>query len=85
MPLKLSAFPRCYIDQIAGNRTMSVFSWIETARSLDADGLEMYESFFTCLDDSYIDQVSEAIRHAGFAMPMLCCSPDFTNPDAAAR
>ena len=41
----------------------------------------MYEGFFTSLDDSFIDRVGEAIHHAGFAMPMLCCSPDFTNPD----
>src|SRR4051795_12141504 len=64
---------------------MSVFDWIAMARSLDADGLEMYDGFFTSLDDSYIDRVGEAIRRAGFAMPMLCCSPDFTNPDPAAR
>jgi len=83
--MKLSAFPKCYMDAIAGTRTMSVFEWIEMAKSLDADGLEMYEGFFTSLDDSYIDSVGEAIQEAGFAMPMLCCSPDLTNPDADAR
>lgn len=85
MPLKLSAFPKCYIDEIAGSRTMSVFDWIDMARALDADGLEMYDGFFTSLDDAYIDSVGEAIQQAGFAMPMLCCSPDFTNPDPDAR
>ncbi|HEV8291570.1 MAG TPA: sugar phosphate isomerase/epimerase family protein [Tepidisphaeraceae bacterium] len=55
------------------------------ARSLDADGLEMYEGFFTSLEDDYIDSVKEAIHSAGFAMPMLCCSPDFTQPDPVAR
>ncbi|MBX6311912.1 MAG: sugar phosphate isomerase/epimerase [Isosphaeraceae bacterium] len=85
MPLKIAAFPKCYLDQIAGARTMTVFAWIAMARSLDADGLEMYDGFFTSLEDSYIDQVGEAIQAAGFAMPMLCCSPDFTNPDAEAR
>src|SRR5262249_18322412 len=50
MPLKLSAFPKCYIDQIAGERSLSVFDWIEMARSLDADGLELYDGFFTSLD-----------------------------------
>ncbi len=64
---------------------MSVFDWIEMARSLDADGLEMYDGFFTSLDDSYIDRVGDAIHRAGFAMPMFCCSPDFTNPDPDAR
>ncbi|MGD0041000.1 MAG: sugar phosphate isomerase/epimerase family protein [Isosphaeraceae bacterium] len=85
MPLRLAAFPKCYVEQIAGNRTMSVFDWIDMARSLDADGLEMYDGFFTSLDDSYIDRVGEAIHQAGFAMPMLCCSPDFTNPDPDGR
>lgn len=85
MPLKISAFPKCYLDDIAGRRTMSVFDWIEMATTLDADGLEMYDGFFTSLDHQYIDRVGEAIQSAGFAMPMLCCSPDFTNPDADAR
>ena len=64
---------------------MSVFDWIEMARSLDADGLEMYEGFFERLDNAYIDSVGEAIHAAEFEMPMLCCSPDFTQPDASAR
>ena len=34
---------------------------------------------------TYLDRVGEAITAAGFAMPMLCCSPDFTNPDRDAR
>lgn len=85
MTLKLAAFPKCYIDQIAGSRTMSVFDWVKMARSLDADGLEMYDGFFTSLEVSYIDSLAEAIHNAGFAMPMLCCSPDFTNPDPDAR
>jgi sugar phosphate isomerase/epimerase len=85
MPLKLSAFPKCYIDQIAAERSLSVFDWIEMARSLDADGLEMYDGFFTSLDPAYLDGVAEAIHNGGFAMPMLCCSPDFTNPDPDGR
>ena len=85
MPLQLSAFPKCYLDDIAGTRTMTVFDWIAMARGLDADGLEMYEGFFTSLEPAYLDQVGSAIHAAGFAMPMLCCSPDFTNPDAGER
>jgi sugar phosphate isomerase/epimerase len=85
MPVRLSAFPKCYLDEIAGRRTMTVFEWIAMARQLDADGLEMYEGFFTSLEPGYLDTVGDAIRAAGFAMPMMCCSPDFTNPDADAR
>ncbi len=64
---------------------MTVFDWIEQAKSLDADGLEMYEGFFLRLEESYIDEIGAAIREAGFAMPMLCCSPDFTHPNAENR
>lgn len=85
MAPRISAFPKCYLDDIAGKRTMTVFDWIEMAKQLDADGLEMYEGFFTSLDPDYLDQVGQAISDAGFLMPMLCCSPDFTNPDADAR
>ncbi len=81
----LSAFPKCYLDDIAGTRRMSVFEWIEMATQLDADGLEMYEGFFTSLEPDYLDSVGAAIHDAGFAMPMLCCSPDFTQPDPDAR
>jgi sugar phosphate isomerase/epimerase len=85
MPLKISAFPKCYIDRIAGERSMTVFEWIEMAKTLDADGLEMYDGFFTQLDAAYLDRVGEAIHAAGFEMPMLCCSPDFTNPESDGR
>jgi sugar phosphate isomerase/epimerase len=85
MPLRLSAFPKCYLETIAAARTMTVFDWIAMARQLDADGLEMYDGFFTSLEASYLDSVAEAIHGAGFAMPMLCCSPDFTNPNADGR
>lgn len=84
MPLKISAFPKCYLEDISLER-MSVFNWIEMARSLDADGLEMYEGFFRSFEPGYLDSVGEAIGKAGFAMPMFCCSPDFTAPDADKR
>ena len=83
--MKISAFPKCYLEDISGAGNMTVFDWINMARSLDADGLEMYEGFFTSLDDSYILQVRDAIAEAGYAMPMLCCSPNFTHPDSDER
>jgi sugar phosphate isomerase/epimerase len=83
--IKIAAFPKCYIDDIAVHRTMTLFDWIRMAPALGAEGLELYEGFLTSLDGAYLDSVREAIQAAGFAMPMMCCSPDFTNPDADAR
>ena len=86
MQPRISAFPKCYLEQIAGPQpTMTVFQWIEQSRQLDADGLEMYEGFFQSLEPAYLDTVGEAIANTGRKMPMLCCSPDFTNPDADGR
>jgi sugar phosphate isomerase/epimerase len=82
---KISAFPKCYLDIITPTGSMTVFDWIQQAKTLDADGLEMYEGFFIRLENSYIDEISSAIRSAGFEMPMLCCSPDFTHPNAENR
>jgi sugar phosphate isomerase/epimerase len=82
---KISAFPKCYLDDISQTRSMSVFDWIEQAKQLDADGLEMYEGFFTSLEEPYLEEVKAAINEAGFEMPMLCCSPDFTHPEADQR
>lgn len=84
MPLKISAFPKCYLNEISEGR-MSVFDWIAMAKSLDADGLEMYEGFFRSLDAEYLDDLGAAIDGAGFGMPMLCCSPDFTAPEESKR
>jgi sugar phosphate isomerase/epimerase len=83
--IKIAAFPKCYLDEISVHRTMSVFEWIEMAKELGAEGLEMYVGFFPTFDDSFVDSVGEAIRRAGFAMPMMCCSPDFTHRDPNVR
>jgi len=82
---KIAAFPKCYIDDIALRKTMSVFDWIAMAKTLPAEGLELYEGFLWQSDAAYLDTVGEAITGAGFRMPMLCCSPDFTHPSADAR
>ena len=82
---QISAFPKCYLDDIAGTRSMSVFDWIEMAQGLPAAGLEMYDGFFTSTDQGFLNKLRDAIHDAGFVMPMLCCSPDFTNPDEQGR
>jgi sugar phosphate isomerase/epimerase len=82
---QISAFPKCFLDLISRDRKMSVFDWIAMARDLRADGLEMYEGFLVSTEPRYLDSVRTAIEDAGFVMPMLCCSPDFTHPDPSKR
>ena len=85
MPLKIAAFPKCYIDQIAGDRSMSVFDWIDDGPRTRCRRPGDVRRVFHQPRAVYLDQVAEAIAAAGFAMPMLCCSPDFTNPNPDAR
>jgi len=70
------------MDQLCIHRTMTVFEWIELAATLGVDGLEFYSGFLR--DDSvFLREVKDALESHRLAMPMLCCSPDFTQPDPA--
>lgn len=80
MKPRLAAFPKCFMDELCVHRTMSVVQWIELASSLGIDGLEFYSGFLRD-DRGFLDEVKSALEHYGLAMPMMCCSPDFTEPD----
>jgi sugar phosphate isomerase/epimerase len=73
------------MDQLVVDRSMTVFEWIDMAADLPVDGLEMYDGFFESLDEAYLGRVHSALEKRSFEMPMLCCSSDFTKPDAAER
>jgi sugar phosphate isomerase/epimerase len=82
---KLSAFPKCYMDDLCVTRTMSLFDWIDLAASLEVDGVEMYPGFFASFEPQYIARVRQHAEAKGLEIPMMCCSPDFTQHDASAR
>ncbi|HEX8231094.1 MAG TPA: hypothetical protein VF826_17535 [Chloroflexia bacterium] len=47
--VKLTAFPKCYMDELCVTRSMTVFEWIDVAATLPVDGVEMYDRFLTDL------------------------------------
>jgi sugar phosphate isomerase/epimerase len=79
--MKISAFPKAYQDAIIKERRMTVFDWIDMARQLDTQGLELHEGFLESHEDGYIDSVAEAIADAGYVLSLMCCSPDLSHPD----
>jgi len=83
--LPLAAFPKCYMDQLCVEHSMSLLEWIDMAATLGVDGLEMYPGFFSSFDREYLNEVRAALQRRHFAMPMLCASPDFTQTGTAAR
>ncbi len=80
MKPKLAAFPKCYIDDLCVNQTMTLFDWIEMASTLGVDGLEFYSGFLKD-EPAFLEAVKDRLQKHGLQMPMLCCSPDFTQPD----
>ncbi len=77
---KLAVFPKCFMDQLCVDRTMTLFEWIEMAATLGIEGLEFYSGFLED-DDRFLNGIKDALARHNLAMPMLCCSPDFTQPD----
>ena len=82
---KLSVFPKCYMDDLCVTKTMTLFDWIDLAATLNVDGVEMYPGFFESFDPAYLDKLKDPLKKRGLEAPMMCASPDFTIPDAAAR
>ncbi len=82
---KLAAFPKAYMDALCVDGTMTLREWIELGASLDIDGLEFYSGFLELRDERRWGEYRRMAEDRGLAIPMLCCSPDFTHPDPAFR
>jgi len=80
MKPKLAAFPKCYMDELCVHRTMSLADWIEIGATLEVQGLEFYSGFLED-DKAFLRRTKALLEKNGLEMPMLCCSPDFTEPD----
>jgi sugar phosphate isomerase/epimerase len=79
---QLAAFPKCYIDALVVDRTMTLEEWIGIGATLGVAGLEFYSGFLSD-DRSFLERTKESLARHGLQMPMLCCSPDFTETDPA--
>jgi len=66
-----------------GSLTLS--EWIDQAASLDVDGMEWYSGFLEMADSRRWNEFRQRAADSGLSIPMLCCSPDFTHPDAQFR
>jgi sugar phosphate isomerase/epimerase len=80
MKPKLAVFPKCYMDELCVHHTMTLCEWIEIAATLGVDGLEFYSGF---LEDNevFLKEAKASLERHRLQMPMLCCSPDFTQTD----
>jgi sugar phosphate isomerase/epimerase len=85
MSPKLAAFPKAFMDDLCVTGRMSLRQWIELAAALDIDGLEFYCGFLDLRDARQWPEIRRIVEDNDLQAPMMCCSPDFTHPDAAFR
>ncbi len=82
---KLAAFPKLYMQQLCKDGTMSLAEWVDAASELPIDGLEWYAGFLEMQDQANWEPIRRKVEEKGLTIPMMCCSPDFTHPDAEFR
>ncbi|QDS89290.1 Inosose dehydratase [Rosistilla ulvae] len=82
---KLAAFPKAFMHALCKEGTMTVSQWIALAAELDVQGLEWYAGFLEMADEPNWPRFRSEVESRGMVIPMMCCSPDFTHPDASFR
>lgn len=82
---RLAAFPKAFMHALCKDGSMKVSEWIDLASRLDIDGLEWYAGFLEMNDEKNWPVFRKQVEDQGKTIPMMCCSPDFTHPDAAFR
>ncbi len=82
---KLAAFPKAFMHALCKDGSMKLAEWIDLASKLDIDGLEWYAGFLEMQDESNWLHFRKLVEDKGKVIPMMCCSPDFTQPDAGLR
>ena len=82
---KLAVFPKAFMQALCKDGTMTLSEWIDVASKLDVDGLEWYAGFLEMQDESRWPGFRKQVEERGKVIPMMCCSPDFTHPDAGFR
>ena len=83
--MPLAAFPKCYLNALCVDKSMSVEQWITLAADeLDVDGLEFYWGF-TPTDPDELARLKALADARDLSIPMMCYSPDFIKPDRAER
>ncbi|MEY2882081.1 MAG: Inosose dehydratase [Verrucomicrobiota bacterium] len=82
---KLAAFPKAYMRQLVKDGTMSLREWVDLAAPLGLDGLEYYSGMLELADSANWPRARREVESRGMVIPMLCCSPDFSHPDAEFR
>ena len=83
--MPLAAFPKCFLQALCVTGEMSLDQWIDLSAGFDLDGLEFYWPFTPWQNPRELERIRRRVQDQGRAIPMMCYSPDFTQPDPAQR
>jgi sugar phosphate isomerase/epimerase len=81
----IAAFPKLWMTELCKTGTRSLDEWLGAAADLGLDGVEWYAGFLEMADQKNWAALKRRADELGLAIPMMCCSPDFTHPDAGFR
>ena len=82
---QLAVFPKAFMRALVKDGTMTLREWVDLAAPLGVDGLEYYSGMLELADPKRWPEARREVESRGMVIPMLCCSPDFSIPDAAGR
>ncbi len=82
---KLAAFPKAFMRQLVKDRSMTLREWVDLAAPLQLDGLEYYSGMWELAEPANWARARREVESRGMVISMLCCSPDFSHPDAEFR
>ena len=82
---RLAAFPKAFMQALCKDGSMTLREWVDLAAPLGLDGLEYYSGMLELADPQRWPEARRTVGSRGMVIPMLCCSPDFSQPDPALR
>ncbi|MEZ5276509.1 MAG: sugar phosphate isomerase/epimerase family protein [Opitutaceae bacterium] len=83
--MPLAAFPKCFLNALVVEKTMTNEDWIDLAADqLDIDGLEFYWPTIPA-DTAGQEALRTRVAARGLSAPMMCYSPDFISTDPTRR
>jgi len=82
---QLAVFPKAFMQALCKDGTMKVCEWIDLAATLKVDGLEWYAGFLEMSEERNWPVFRKQVEDHGMQIPIMCCSPDFTQTDKNMR
>ena len=83
--MRLSAIPICLPGLMGGKQDPTFEEWVETARGLGLDGIELYHRFFDDWGDDHLLQVRRLLDDRGLSVSMFTDDQELTSRDADQR